>query len=57
MNALYLFYNASIQGTFAILNAGIRSPKVRKMMVGIIAGGVIQDMLMSALSPKTMTAP
>jgi hypothetical protein len=50
MNGLYLFYNAGIQGTWAILNAGVRSPKVRKAMMGIVAAGVAQDIMMSLLS-------
>ena len=36
MNALYLFYNASIQG-MAIMWKAAKSPKVRKVMYGIIA--------------------
>jgi hypothetical protein len=36
LNAAYLFYNASIQGMAVIWNAA-KSPKVRKIMYGIIA--------------------
>ena len=45
MGAWYLFYNASIQGSFALLNGAIRSPKVRKLWAGVIAAGILQDQL------------
>ena len=44
-NSLYLFYNASIQGTFALMNAFIKSPRARKMWGLILVSGVIQDQL------------
>ncbi len=50
MNALYLFFNASIQGSFAIMGALGRSGKARKIVGGIVAGGVAIDMLNAALS-------
>ncbi len=50
VNALYLFFNASIQGTFGILGALGRSGKARKIVGGILAGGVIMDLMNSALS-------
>ena len=52
MTAAYMFFNASIQGTAAMLNTAIRSPRVRKMWAGIIVAGAVQDMLMSMLSPE-----
>ncbi|TXH53832.1 MAG: hypothetical protein E6Q97_12195 [Desulfurellales bacterium] len=52
LNAMYLFYNAGIQGSWAIANAGLRSRKVRKAMVGIIAAGVVQDIMMGMMSPE-----
>jgi hypothetical protein len=51
-NAFYLFYNASMQGSMALLNPMIRSKKMRKMMGGLIVAGLMQDLLMSALSPE-----
>lgn len=51
MGGFYLFYNASIQGTFAMLNA-MRSPTVRKAWLGVIAAGLAQDTLMSAIAPE-----
>lgn len=50
MGAWYLFYNASIQGSFALLNAAIRSPKVRKLWASVIVMGLIQDQLNALLS-------
>ena len=50
MNALYLFYNASLQGSMALFNAGIRSSKVRKIWGGMIVTGVLLDQFASAFS-------
>ena len=50
MNALYLFFNASIQGSFAILGALGRSGKARKIVSSIVAAGAVADMMNSALS-------
>ena len=47
LNSMYLFYNASIQGTFAALQAASKSRKVRAMWAGIIAYGLMQDQLAS----------
>lgn len=49
-NSLYLFYNASLQGTWTILNA-TRSPLVRKMLGGIVVGGMLMDAMNRALAP------
>lgn len=51
LGAWYLFYNASIQGTFAMVNA-MRSPAVRKIWGGVVAAGLAQDLLMGMLSPE-----
>lgn len=50
MNAMYLFYNASLQGTFALINAATRSSKVRKIWGSIIVAGFIMDQLAAAMS-------
>lgn len=50
MNGLFLFYNASIQGTFAMLNAATRSKKVRALWVGIMAAGFVNDMFNAMMS-------
>ena len=45
MNAWYLFYNASLQGSFALLNAATRSKKVQRFGSGVIAAGVFRTKL------------
>ena len=52
MNSMYLFYNASLQGSFALLNAAAKSSKVRKIWAGIIVAGILQDQLNAALSDE-----
>jgi hypothetical protein len=52
MGAWYLFYNASLQGSFALLNAAVRSPKVRKVWAGIMVAGLLQDQLNALLSDE-----
>ena len=47
MNSLYLFYNASLQGSMALINAAIRSPKVRKLWGGMVVYGIFQDQINS----------
>ena len=49
MNSLYLFYNASLQGSMAIYNAAYKSKKVRKILGGIIVYGFLQDQLLAFL--------
>ncbi len=44
-NSMYLFYNASLQGSMALVNAAVKSPKVRKMWAGLIVFGIMQDMM------------
>ena len=45
MNSFYLFYNASLQGSMALANAAIKSPKVRKVWAGLFVYGIMQDMI------------
>jgi len=52
MNAFYLFYNASLQGSFALLNAALRSGRVRRLWAGVIAAGLLQDQLNALLSDE-----
>ena len=47
MNSWYLFYNASIQGSFALANAALRSPRVRKLWIASMMFGLIQDQLLA----------
>jgi len=44
LNAMYLFYNASIQGMAVMWNAA-KSPKVRKVMYGIVAFAATLEIL------------
>jgi hypothetical protein len=50
MNAFYLFYNASLQGSFALLNAALKSKKVQRMWAGVIAAGLLQDQINGLVS-------
>ena len=52
MNSFYLFYNASLQGSFALINAATRSSKVRKIWVSTIMAGVAFDQLNAAFSDE-----
>jgi len=44
MNSLYLFYNASVQGNIRMLQA-LKSPKVRKIVGGIVVFAAMLDIL------------
>ena len=50
MNAWFLFYNASLQGSMALFNAAVKSPTVRKFWGGMIVYGILQDQVMAMLS-------
>ena len=50
MNAMYLFYNASLQGSFAMLNAALRSKRVQKFWAAAIGVGIMQDYLNAMMS-------
>ena len=50
MNALYLFYNASIQGSARIIEASVKSPKVRKLIGATVVFAAFLDMLNRALA-------
>jgi hypothetical protein len=50
MNALYMFYNASIQGSVRLLQAMVHSKKGQKLAVSTIAFAVALDMLNRSLS-------
>lgn len=50
MNSMYLFYNASLQGTMAMVNAITRSPRVRKIVAGVVVAGLLQDAINSMMS-------
>lgn len=50
MNSLFMFYNASMQGSFAVATAARRSPYVRKMIAGIALAGFLNDSMNSMMS-------
>ena len=52
INPLYMFFNAGIQGQMGLIAAGMRSPKVRKIILGIIAGGMLNDFIQSQISQR-----
>lgn len=51
MNAMYLFFNASMQGSMTLLNS-LRSPRVRKIWATAIGAGLMQDVIMSMISDE-----
>lgn len=52
MNSLYMFYNASIQGSMMLAGAAKRSPAVRRLLGGIFFAGIAQDAMMSMFSDR-----
>jgi len=51
-NSLYLFYNASLQGSFALLQAFSKSSKVRKMWMSIFFFSFIWDQVNNLMSDE-----
>ncbi len=49
INSFYMFYNASVQGTAAMLGA-MKSPRVRKILAGAIMTGAALELLNAMLS-------
>jgi len=49
LNAMYLFFNASAQGSARLIYAAARSPKVRKLMYGTVAIATMLDILNRAI--------
>jgi len=47
-NSMYLFYNASLQGTWVLMNA-MKSKRVQKIAAGIVMAGMVQDTVNSIL--------
>ncbi len=52
LNSLYLFFNASVQGTFAMATAAGRSKKVQKAYGALIVAGMLQDVINSLMSDE-----
>lgn len=49
INSLYLFANAGIQGSYRIFRAWAKSPKVKKIMGGIVGAGILNGLLNAAI--------
>ena len=49
-NSFYLFYNASFQGSMAMINATANSPKARVLLGGIVLSGFLMDQLVAFTS-------
>ena len=47
MNAWFLFYNASLQGSMALFNAAVRSKRVQKFWAGLFVYGFLNDQLIA----------
>lgn len=45
VNAWFMFFNASIQGTATLVNAAVKNPKARAALGGIAATGFLLDMV------------
>jgi hypothetical protein len=52
LNSLYLFFNASVQGTLSMSMALARSSKVRKTVAKIVVLGMMQDIINSIMAPE-----
>lgn len=52
LNSLYLFFNASVQGTLAMAMAAGRSKKVQKAFGALIVVGMLQDVINSFMSDQ-----
>ena len=52
LNSMYLFFNASVQGTLAMGMAAGRSKKVRRAFAGMIVVGMLQDIINSLMSDQ-----
>ena len=50
LNALWLFYNASVQGSLTILSAAARSKNVQKTVGALFVAGIMQDLLNSLMA-------
>lgn len=50
LNTAYLFYNASLQGSMAMMTSLVRSKKAREMAASIVIMGFMMDMLNAAAS-------
>lgn len=51
LGALWMFFNAGIQGTVALVNPMLRSKRMRRIWGSVIVAGVLEDVLNSLISP------
>ena len=51
-NSLYLFFNASLQGSARLVQSVATSPKVRKLAVGAVTSGMLASMFNEALGDE-----
>jgi hypothetical protein len=52
MNSLYLFYNASLQGSFFLLRSAARSKRVQAILASTIVAGFVSDMMNALISDE-----
>jgi hypothetical protein len=52
MNAAYLFYNASIQGSFRLIQAMTKSKRAQKLIVGTMVTAMVMDIVNRAMSDE-----
>jgi hypothetical protein len=50
LNTFYLFFNASLQGSMALMNAVVNSPAARKAVAGLVVMGFTQELVNGLLS-------
>lgn len=50
LNTLYLFFNASLQGSMAMFNSLINNSKARKLVATVVVAGFMQDMINGLIS-------
>lgn len=51
INSIWLFSNASIQGTARIMGAVVHSPRVRKIVAGLVIAGFVQSYINRLVNP------
>lgn len=57
MNALFMFFNASVQGTATMATAIKNSNVVKGLVLGVVATGIAQELALSLLSPPDPDDP
>lgn len=57
LNSFFMFFNASVQGTATMFTAMKRSNLVKGLVLGVVTTGIIQEMVMSMMSPPDPDDP